>query len=1757
CDPSDCERVNFRDSKLTVLAEAREYAAKRSPTLSNLHRAMKTAVSTICPVDYRHRPSFLLSLILVIVFPILVSTNAQKTDHANAYVKKSEDNSELPKNLEQSKIKSSRDQRDKQSIKSTNENSPALNKFLDDVLKAQNDLRWIDQTVNSVNRGKNNQNANKLREKRGSDENYEDPLSQGLHFDNDILFKRDIDLDDVDTYQKGKERKEVHLFPMYDKETIDDQISKDWSNSRDLCSLSNWLNSNKNPRNEQDKSGDRWIHDYETNQKDRFSNTLNLENTINVRNQRNDAPSLESLKETILELKKSLNEGDKEQRENSKSVDPSSVEDDEREKEPRDKHRKDENDEVETNSGWREEKLNVREREQKDEDADEKNARPRAWRTKRTEVNNDDDGNPKLFRRAEFGPPYPEQTSLKELRDRERRSKGTPERTDEKRRLNDETPGEDNNSGIDEKNSIETSKARPGDSARGESSGLNNVQRTDTSKDYPGDTVNPDVSKVTRDENKDAERAVGDGERSNLNSAGDRLAEKKGKGESLEANSLRTFESRGIAASNQENIGSSKGELGVIEVFEPRQERTSEENERSFPRSGEQGRRSADDSGNIDILLKSENKNLVKFSNQAGENSQADGDRPPFALNVLDVRKKTLMENEEKPGSSVSTVVDVKIEKSRVDTPVQGACQRVGSERSERDEQEVPVGGEVLDFRTDKVKGDTPASASRVTMARNGDEKRLKNSARVDKGPSGQSGAERARGNWLGAAAREPMPVNVDQTAAEKCNDLGGKDEFTSGEGRFSDNKEKGLSNGAVRNVKSNVVNEKNEEGRNKKYKEIFIMTNGMDDRVMNDRYGQRRMLQYMEYSNDDVEDADASYSDKEEEENAQREDSSGKSNAPARRKERSAYSDKKKAKVNVLIKEKIKKKKKLTGRERRNPSVIEYYDYDDLDQQDRESSPTSEQERMKNNYQDENIIDSYAGHAESNQKCPQSTEEIKDEQEEAIQKEIKRKEKLKNKKPQQQFLSPAADTRNATRISKSPTRSTKVVEEQGSSGNQRSGSRLNEPAGRNEDKFLDSDTNEVIMDPEKYFLKMDANLDVIDDFLDDIQYLDEKKGKVSDSVKPLYEELKKIYDWNEDESRESKLRIKGDQRMYHESNDKPCSTEPSNDQIDPSEVRDDATETTEKIHSSQSQLDDPPNQIATTEISTLASSPNLLPLLLVHAGSGKSEIGERIYQSVSSGEREGPATAASANVSQSNYFALKSTDDMFKGGPEQGNSTGEKLRGPARAIETAREWQTQKVSGVRNEGAKGRDAVSWSLTDRGQYIDTDSQRSPYGDRKYPALPQSPERERVQNIDREKQTIVSSRDLHESFVEPVQWFDDFDKDARVRLARGLKTVDTDALVARPGSSATKHERSSVNGSIDRLRKMENGTSLKTEDSPALLVTYSRSSLDTRLSEGDSRYKREIVSPYDTYYEDEDRYSRDYEETDDDEDDLEFFNSYEDVDGENGQGLSSEENLERYDYDDDYEDVDLKSKEPRIGKKHRKKLSKKRKKKDRVGKSSENHGKRQGHRKKHSNDSKTKDRKNQKREKSASKSGSRRNVEKSKVTQNGGRNRSEEGEDCDDVEGEDTTNSDNDSEREKFTTLLITTDDMEDESQMDSALHGELAGKIVQQIFDQVQKNEELKVSLGPGLYQKHKTRDTAAAEKSYRETLNDDEIKNTKELLDRIMLLLNRLIFDEVQRKTCISLPSDLIEFLDWMLQVDTQQANSLEQVTNRSLEVT
>ncbi|XP_017766506.1 PREDICTED: uncharacterized protein LOC108555390 [Eufriesea mexicana] len=803
---------------------------------------------------------------------------------------------------------------------------------------------------------------------------------------------------------RGKETRSSRL---YDRGTANDEIPKDWSKTKDLCSFSDWLNSKKSSGNEQGKSGDRWIRDYETSDKGRPDSSAvdkgaNAKAAVafNARNQRDEttrkeAPSLESLKETILELKKSLNAADKKREENSKNVDAGKVgekdgdrhEQKEGTSRARNKYRKNENDD-ETGSGWWEgslaEKLDLKKREQGPEDLEEKNARPKVWRTKRTEVNNDD-GNPKLFRRVGFGEPYLEENTPKEPRDRKRRSKGTP--SDEKRRLN-EAPDKNADTVAEEKNSMKISETaadyeRADNSGKkgpppSDSRGTGVLERESELTNSPEDAANSGISEgPAKEERKNTETAgnceESDLSRENLNAMENELTRKKGKGESPEGNSLQTFESMtnelqaassATETSSQENVGSSKGEQ-VIKVFEPQRhlhensERTKEvrrtepdEEHGKLSRQLVQEKRSTGESGNINILLESENKNLVKFSNACNKDGKLVADRSPFVLNVYDVKKKMILEDEDKPGKSVSTIYKMKLEKAQVDTPASSANKR----RESQGGDDGPISNGVPDFEKNKVKEvpyeDTPGSAN-IMKERKLDEKRLKNFIDSDKG-SEQSGVnEEGTRNWFEGAARNQMGMNVDHGAAENCNELGGKDKFTDAEGgRFND--EKGDSSQDPNNKAG--ANEDNDEGRNnKKYRQIFIMTDGMDDRIMSDRYGQRRILQYMEYSNDDVEDVDVNYD--REENDDQRRASIEKDEAPSRRKERAAYSDKKKAKVNMLIREKLDRKKKPSrGRKKRDPNVIAYYDYDsDVEQQDREALSPTIDERSKDNYRDKN----------------------------------------------------------------------------------------------------------------------------------------------------------------------------------------------------------------------------------------------------------------------------------------------------------------------------------------------------------------------------------------------------------------------------------------------------------------------------------------------------------------------------------------------------------------------------------------------------------------------------------------------------------------------------------------------------------------------------------------------------------------------------------------------------------------------------------
>ncbi|XP_076388453.1 uncharacterized protein LOC105662754 isoform X3 [Megachile rotundata] len=1700
--------------------------------------------------DRRHRTSLLICVIFVIVFPTLATTDAGKHEYGNTYEKKTEDNREFSENTKQSKHadENSKMKRTENHGRVSDENGSTLNKFLENVLKAQDDLKWIDHIVRNTHRTKNwdksptgsNKNlehqnfdatssGGKVRDKRSflwrtNQKKYSDLYPpeppQRVYIDSDMSVEKNLDPDNADTFQNGMNEKENG------KDVTDDQLPKEWSNTKDICSLNDWLNSNKNFKGEQDKRGDRWMHDYESDQGNQL-NPLKTDPRVNARYQRDEAkkaesPSLESLKETILELKKSLNEDEKREHQARVKEKEDVKERNTRAKNKHEKHGKD------TESWWdssEPEVADLKKREQDPDDFSDKNVHPNAWRKKRTEANNDDDSR-KFFHRAGFGESYLEEEALKALHDRKRRSKGTP--TDEKHQSN-ESCDDKNNLLTDEKDSLKTSKEIDchdlDDLNKKESNDLQTnyaiEQGSKPTNNFPdtsssvfngrGSGVaenceqgNRMENKLTKNEGKDSLRMFRS-KPNELQSVSDQTStlDKDDKEEEAKTQRDKAFEFADRPYPNNDGINTGQ-----------RTEESDENHGKLLPE-----KRSPQESGNINILLKSEKKDLIKFSNGGpNENSGIKGERQPYVFNRFDIRKKMYMENEEKPGKSVATVYNVKIEKAQVDAPVKDKSKREGSER----EKQSPFSS--LNFGKDKADefDENKHGLMSDMNERNVDEGRIENSVEINKGST-----ERSEGtqNWY---KNHNQFSTIYKNSAEK-------DQLENKEENLNDKKIKEASvrdsNDKI-NDASNLADKstEHEEKNKRKYTQIVIVPDGLDDRKLSDMYGQRRILQYMEYSDDDIEDADASYSDKEEE--SQRQDIAEKSDAPSKRRERSAVSQKERAKVNVLIKQKLdKKKQNLRGtmRKRRNPvSVIEYYDYDSDNEQPEHE--TDEQERIKTSY-DKNPIESDLVLADTEVKHTLIPPATKKDEHEA---EMRKQEKLNKKLPKQQFIVSGTESRpkNVTEkmeegLARYSTEGSSLVSQQIQSGRLNQGEdnvnaisrgRLNQPISEREDKFLEGGSK----DSATYVFNKDqqSNPDMIDEFLEDIQSMDEKNDKVSNNFEPLYEELKKIYDWNQDDSH-SKPRIKGDHRMYYGANDK----------LDP----------TNKMSESYT------GQIELPE--TQASSPNLLPLLLVYDGSGRA-IGAKTDSS------DYPECASTCNVSGSNYLALKRTDDMFKGGSEQSNNTEQKLREPG-SIGTAVEWREQKVSGVSNDAPPEKDARSWSLTGRRQYIDTDS-RSPYENRKY--LESWLPRERVQNIDREKQTVISSGDLHESFVEPSDWIDDFDEDMRPRLSRSLKTIDQknpesstnkmaqDGPVTKvkdgvKGTSTLITERNLLNVSTE-ISKVQDSTmkTMSTVEDSRLSLRYPSLDLRDLFNKPNDRVKRQIQLPYDTYY--DDKQSPDSEK-------LDYYEYSKNQDETNDRVSEPNEEIAIEDENDGKvaRGASSKKKKQHRKRKHRHSDEKKGKKKSHAKKSkySGNSNRRRRHPKKHSNDLKTKhEHDHKKHKKRVPKTG---NLKKSNVDDkvhgikefsvNERKTRRNK------MDSEHAMNID--SEAQRKISSLLSIDNVEDESQMGSALHGELAGKIVDHIFEQVQKNEDLKLSLGPGLYQKHKTGETVSANKAYRQALDDDEMNHATELLNKIMLLLNRLIFDEVQRKTCVSLSPDLTEFLDWILDVNPRR-NSMEQ---------
>lgn len=92
---------------------------------------------------------------------------------------------------------------------------------------------------------------------------------------------------------------------------------------------------------------------------------------------------------------------------------------------------------------------------------------------------------------------------------------------------------------------------------------------------------------------------------------------------------------------------------------------------------------------------------------------------------------------------------------------------------------------------------------------------------------------------------------------------------------------------------------------------------------------------------------------------------------------------------------------------------------------------------------------------------------------------------------------------------------------------------------------------------------------------------------------------------------------------------------------------------------------------------------------------------------------------------------------------------------------------------------------IEQSAIDMKNSIETDS--GSYENRKYLETDNELRQMLKQDLKPEKQTVIKSQDLYESFVEPLNWHDDFDDNVRARFGRGLKTID-EALISDSNKS---------------------------------------------------------------------------------------------------------------------------------------------------------------------------------------------------------------------------------------------------------------------------------------------------------------------------------------------------------------------------------
>ncbi|CAL1680491.1 unnamed protein product [Lasius platythorax] len=911
------------------------------------------------------------------------------------------------------------------------------------------------------------------------------------------------------------------------------------------------------------------------------------------------------------------------------------------------------------------------------------------------------------------------------------------------------------------------------------------------------------------------------------------------------------------------------------------------------------------------------------------------------------------------------------------------------------------------------------------------------------------------------------------------------------------------------------------------------------------------------------------------------------------------------KAKVNMLIKQKLEKKNKNKDsdyrRKRRSMlDMIEYYDYDDNnEEQERDASINEQGIRNKN---DEFSIKDFDERSEikRDDKTPYKPGDLgkkKNENAEAMMKE-KRK-KAKNKEPKEQIVVDLGERKNKTSknsqkdkklsgtsestlghaFSKGKRLSTKenlgkirqsegftnnVYREKSTNlkskwldqsfenrmalpknseltlnDNNRKKNSLNEPLDiiSNARVNVNPDVIENILDIEPIkILKQNRELEAWKDFYEDFEnerpedryYYEGNDRRHPNNVESLYEELKNVYDWTDGELK-SGPRLRGDQRLRYESDNKldtnPAQLQPMNDRF---------------------------------------------------FGSSQNDNEQRRFPSTDASW----TIAGSSSTATSNYLAFKVTGDIFKGGLERNKSTKENSRNIF-SVSTTTESEVSKIVEDGNNPFPERSAMGRSE------INTNS-GSLYENRKY--IESEMRKVLKRNLNSENQAAISSQDLRESFVESLDWQDDFDDNVKVRFGRGLKAVD-EAMISDLNethdldnksdmanatninsefynSSQIFHDNSSIshnwynNISADLINifNVHHGASersAKKIQEPILMNTINIVDGNEDLEAAEQKYVnnnqttriRRAAASYRTFYDDVSGNEGDSDEADKSlSDHFQLSNILEDQSDSvyDGNAATNWNN-----------DIHRHSQIPRInsrkkeksGKKITNKQSSDKHAKKNISHSSSNRNRRHHtHRSDVSRNTNRADLKPKKKSKAeASSLTELTGIQKSKTAEESllraGVNEEVPSEKVlyENAEDQSTVKPEKSDARRKEITLLLAADNVDDESQMDVALHGELAGKIVEQIFEQVQKNDQLKSVFGPGLQRNYKTKDVVAASNIYRQGLDEDGTNHTETMMKRIMELLGGLILNEVQRKTCVSLSPDMRKFLGWMLEVDRE----------------